>query len=449
MPIRSRRLLTAAVAMLAQLTILAAISAPNAVGAGTVSGEWDIPFVRQSQNYTVPPISAPEAIAYLNEQRAANGIPGTLVEEPELSQGCLNHVSQYVPAKGQFPHTELASQPGYTALGKRAAMNSDLAFRGPQYEWWGPESTPWVNAPLHLGALFFPQATSAWFGEAVRGLETRSCMGVNGSLSSSSTPTFYSVPGNGAKNVPFAWNAVEEPYTPGQAVGIPQGTTTGPYIILYPSSPAVVFSSASLAGPNGEAIPTVAVPPTTAAPASAGWPQATTLGGPGAETFVIVRAPLAKDSHYVLEAHWASTGGQAYTQQVAFDTGKLREDQLIKTTDPTVPGFHYRINGRQIVVTGFGPSIGQTLSVSVAPCRVKKARGGASSIEQCPYPGTHATRLHMVISKAATTLAMPRIRKGGFVRIGFSMRSFPVAAGKAIYHTQAFDFGTTYPVGRG
>jgi hypothetical protein len=56
----------------------------------------------------------------------------------------------------------------------------------------------------------------------------------------------------------------------------------------------------------------------------------------------------------------------------------------------------------------------------------------------------------MVISRSATTLAMPHIRKGGFVQIGFSMRSFAVPVGKATYHTLAFRFdGTTYPAGRG
>jgi hypothetical protein len=91
MPTRSRRVLSVAAAALALLAV------PNAARAGAVSGVWDIPFVRK--DYTVPPVTAGEAITYLNEQRAANGIPGTLVEDAELSQGCLNHVSKYVPAK--------------------------------------------------------------------------------------------------------------------------------------------------------------------------------------------------------------------------------------------------------------------------------------------------------------------------------------------------------------
>ena len=436
MPTRSRRFLVTAIVAL----VLPALLAPSAA-ASTVSGEWQIPFMRN--DYTVPPVSATEAIADLNEQRTANGIPGTLVEEPELSRGCQSHVSHYVPAKGQFPHTELASQPGYSELGKRAAMSSDLAYRGPQYEWWGPESNPWVNAPLHLAALFWPEATSAWFGEAARGLETRVCMGVNSPVASS-IGSFYSVPGNGAKNVAFAWTAVEEPYTPGQAVGIPQGTTTGPYLILYPASGAT-FSSASLTGPNGESVPIVAVPPSTPAPpAPAGWPQASTFGSPGAGTFVIVRAPLERDMHYSLEVLWTTSGGQPYTQQVSFETGRLREDQLVHTVEAGVPGFRYRIDRQHIVVTGFGPSIGQTLSVSIAPCRVRRYPWGRE--DQCPYPGTHVTRQHLVLSKSGTTLAMPLIRKKGFVEIGFSMKAFAIPVGKTVFRTQAFDFdGTVFP----
>src|SRR3954468_5330461 len=108
------------------------------------------------------PVTATQAIAYMNRQRAANGIPPTLADDPAMSQGCWNHTNLYEDARDQFPHIELPSQPGFTEAGKKAASNSNL---GGGAGWWSELSNPWSHAPLHHELLLQPWATLAWYGE--------------------------------------------------------------------------------------------------------------------------------------------------------------------------------------------------------------------------------------------------------------------------------------------
>ncbi len=262
--------------------------------AASDSGSWQL---ESSTAPVAPPVSSAQALAFLNEQRAANGIPGNLADNAELSQGCSEYTTSYVPAKGQYPHTELPSQPGYSAAGASAASQSDLAYRASKsnYEWWGPEANPWLGAPIHLGGLFNPAATTAWYGESSHA----ACMGVGVPPSvitpglTAVAPTFYSLPGNGANNVAVSWNADEEPFTPGQAVGIPSSRKTGPYILLWPLGATTELASASLVGPNGESVSVKTVTPNTPAPPSPpNFPQVSTVGAYGSESFVIPISPL-------------------------------------------------------------------------------------------------------------------------------------------------------------
>jgi hypothetical protein len=182
-------------------------------------------------------ITAQQAVAVLNQQRAANGIPGDLTVDPTLSQGCFEYANLYQPKPGQLPHLELPSQPGYTALGDQAARHSDLSGGAGEWSWL---QNPWTDAPYHLQALFDPGATVAWYGESDPAHSTHftACMGTGGIPRQLPSPSFYSYPGDGATNVEFAERAAEsnasnQADVPGDQIGLPSGATTGPNFILY------------------------------------------------------------------------------------------------------------------------------------------------------------------------------------------------------------------------
>jgi hypothetical protein len=110
----------------------------------------------------VPSTTTTQAIGFLNQQRAANGIPGDLANDATMSAGCEEYANLYHPKAGQYPHEEVEGQPGYSEVGNQAASRSDL---GGGVGEWDEAINPWSGAPLHIHALFDPAATSAWYGE--------------------------------------------------------------------------------------------------------------------------------------------------------------------------------------------------------------------------------------------------------------------------------------------
>jgi hypothetical protein len=263
---------------------------------------------------SVPATSTNQAITYLNAQRLANGIPGDLTDDAQMSQGCEEYANLYKQKPGQYPHEEIESQPGYTPAGNTAAANSDL---GGSPGHWSQTVNPWDEAPLHLSVLFNPAATTAWYGEKHGSWgEGSACMGTSGEQMFS-TPTFFSLPGNGATDVHPSETASEQPFTPGQAVGIPAGTATGPYIILWPEGTDATLQAASLQGPGRAREPVKLVTPNTLAPpVPAGWPAWETIGG----DYVIPVTALKFATPYVLTATWADSTGAQYVQTVHFAT---------------------------------------------------------------------------------------------------------------------------------
>lgn len=218
-----------------------------------------------SASYPPPPaVSSAEAIAYLNQQRAANGIPGDLADNPSKDQGCLDWARLYDPLPGQYPHEELPSQHGYTPAGNEATSSSDLSGGGPYLRgqraerWWTADQNPWSTGPLHLVSLFDPVATSAWYGES----GDNACMGTAGERAFSA-PAFFSFPGNGASNIAVSEQASEDPFTPAMAVGV--DGESGPNFILYPEDTDAKVQAATLTGPAG-AVPVKVVRPETPAP---------------------------------------------------------------------------------------------------------------------------------------------------------------------------------------
>lgn len=314
----------------------------------------------------LPQTTPVQAIAYLNEQRAANGIPGNLTNDPAMSQGCEEYTNLYKPLSGQYPHEELRSQPGYTPAGNEAASHSDLGGGPGQWNQW---INPWVDAPLHLSALFDPSATTAWYGEThgAWGIG-QACMGAGGERPFTS-PAFFSLPGENVTNVNPIESAAEQPFTPGQAVGIPQSTATGPTIILWREDTAATLQRVTLQVSGGLPVPTRIVTASTPAPPSPpGWPAnaSETVGG----NYVIPVSPLKFASRYTLTAIWADSMGATYTQLVHFATAssaRAIDEQLI--TDVHCSTCEHGLLKAEVakgkVRVSVAPPAGQTLHLTM------------------------------------------------------------------------------------
>jgi hypothetical protein len=198
----------------------------------------------------------------LNAQRAAHGLGGGVVEDSEWSDACLAH-NKYMEKNKEIDHPEQPGNPGYTEAGAWAGPNAVLAYNHP----W-KMGNPWEMAPFHLQAILNPRLTvtgiSEYAGTPIYagqpGKAIFDCMiDKPGFLKPApESDTFYSYPGDGTRHR-FYDIAVEDPRTPGQAVGIPQGTVTGPNIIAYWDGPTRgttdaldVLTTAEVTGPQGQ-----------------------------------------------------------------------------------------------------------------------------------------------------------------------------------------------------
>jgi hypothetical protein len=198
--------------------------------------------------YVAQAASPQEVIDILNRQRAANGIPAGLVEDARLSRACALHNRYLRLNPDAYPHSEKPGQPGYTSEGAAIAPSSVLTEA--RFE---SGRNPFQYQPFHLEGLLRPELrvtgvseSDGWTCVVVRDpRERRPPRGMR----------FYSYPGPARGGVPtedVAWN--EAPYAPGDLVGIPQGTVSGPHLFLFGfglGSPQLRVRSASLRGPAG------------------------------------------------------------------------------------------------------------------------------------------------------------------------------------------------------
>jgi hypothetical protein len=335
-------------ATLATVLAAACLSAPAATFALTV------PF--SSLPHTTPA----EAIAHLNAQRAANGIPGILTDDPLGDRGCWEFTNLYTqPA--ELMHRELPSQPGYTTGGDEAARHSNLGGAPGR---WSRTENPFTGAPLHLTGLFSPGGGSVGYGETEKRWDFGlTCLG-DGHLLGPLTPQersgFYSYPGNGATEVDPVENGGESPFTPAEAAGIPAGTNHGPTII--PFSPVEADpEAASLIGPAGEPVRVSLLTSKTPAPPPhpADFPEPPTVGD-----FVVVPQPLRWGAAYTLTITWPSSGGPI--PQVIHFTTATKQQQA--RNEECIDCQHGRIiaapHGGHVAVSVI-PAAGQTLTVAV------------------------------------------------------------------------------------
>ena len=190
-----------------------------------------------------------EAVARLNAQRAAHGIPTGIAHNPEWSRWCALHNEYQRLNGGGLTHEEDPSKPGYTPEGAEAGRTSVLS-RGDDWN----SVNPWETAPIHLHQTLAPRLDAMGVDDSGGYVCATTLMSRNRPAPAENT--VYTYPGPGAVHR-FAETASESPYTPGERVGIPAGTETGPYIYVSVDGPQLTeFSearivSASLTGPDG------------------------------------------------------------------------------------------------------------------------------------------------------------------------------------------------------
>jgi hypothetical protein len=246
--------------------------------------------------------TAQQTIDELNTQRAANGIPAGITENPAWSQDCSEHDS-YMALNNTLTSTEVSGSPGYSAEGAFAGQNSVLA-QGATWD----NGNPYESAPLHLDQLLAPRLETLGSADA----EDYSCTTTfpGWTRPAPAAMTIYTYPGNGASIYP-AEVADESPFTPGTLVGMPPGEKTGPVLIVLADPPAasvqclsVTLSAATLTGPSGF-VPLVTVDDTT--PIHGGDTLACYISPGG---FLIPRRPLKPGVAYrahVMVTYGAST----------------------------------------------------------------------------------------------------------------------------------------------
>lgn len=193
-----------------------------------------------------------EAVSALNAQRARNHLPATVALRADWSAACAKH-NWYMEMSGDFGHDEDPSSPYYTDEGAWAGKSAVLS-RGD--DGW-PANSPWEHAPIHLHQLLHPalqetgiDVTATRFACAVTWPGYRPA---NVPVADYST---YSYPGDGAEGVEPAIFAAENPYTPGELIGLLRAAKTGPYLYLFLDGPtsSVVKArvvEASLLSPAG------------------------------------------------------------------------------------------------------------------------------------------------------------------------------------------------------
>ncbi|MHB8644118.1 MAG: hypothetical protein ACYDA3_14670 [Gaiellaceae bacterium] len=188
-------------------------------------------------------------VAKLNAQRVANGIPGGITLNPAWTRGCEHHV-RYEELNGiPWTHEEVSGRPGFTKEGQIAAAQGDQAYT---HSW--DEGNPFENLPLHLASLLLPSLGQ--IGAFERG--HRVCVMISpGYTRQIGSNAIYEYPGPGRSNVVTSQLVHGEwPFAPGDLVGLPQGSTTGPTIYVFPAGPwtfdpTLELVSAKLRGPHG------------------------------------------------------------------------------------------------------------------------------------------------------------------------------------------------------
>jgi hypothetical protein len=247
-----------------------------------------------------------EAVALLDVQRAANGIPADVAYSPELTIGCQKH-NEYMAFHG-MKHREAEGEQGYSPEGAGDGPyggSEVLASMGA----WSQTSHPWVGAPIHEYLMFDPAVTLSGYDES-----RYQCMRMRGGRTAS-TPSFYAYTGpQGRVGVPYAERAAELPYIPQQLVGIPDDQKTGPNLLLFSLGfgRQLEPQEASLVGPDGPVDIRMVVESSHNEIGDGSW-----FSGGGV---MIPVAPLRPFATYTARVLWRNPDGALAEQSFSFET---------------------------------------------------------------------------------------------------------------------------------
>ncbi len=364
------------------------------------------------------------AIAELNAQRAANGIPAGLTENPALSAACAAH-DAYMAENRLLTHVEDPGKPGYTQGGAYVAQNAVLT----QGTGWDT-GDPYDDAPLHLDQLLAPRLQSLGSADTAGFSCTTTFPGWT--RPAPATTAVFTYPGPGAVAPPSEL-ARELPYTPGQLIGIAAGAVTGPYLVVLVDAPGqspldnpAILSGATLTGPAGPvAVETV---DGTASLAGATGMLAAYISPGG---FVIPLAPLQPNSTY--RAHVVvGFGGIATVHDWAFTTtGEDPQSRL------TAGGGRLRFSSRsrgRVRVTFTSPAGARAAPLTLAPGQSKPLRLTPGSWQACGvqpadggYAGSTQCLSLVVTGRPVLSLGRARLAAG---RLRIPLRFSPVLRGR-------------------
>jgi hypothetical protein len=312
-----------------------------------------------------------QAIANLNAQRAANGIPAGITENPSWSAACAAHNNYQRPNGGALTHSEDPAKPGYTPEGAMAASKSVLS-RGDDWN----NGNPWETAPIHLHQLIAPRLSSMGVDDSDGYVCATTLLGRD--RPQPAAPIVYTYPDNGTVHR-FEETAAEGPYTPGMLVGVPAGTLTGPYLYVMIDGPWSVYAkatitAASLTGPDGPvAIKTV----DNTTPGLVGYLP---TGGE-----LIPLAPLRGRATYTVSVTAAVEGSAPISHQWSFST---QPRAPLSWATAAVVGERLRVRfdssssvPAQVTLTRVDGAAGP--STSITPGQVTELAPGAGTWRVC------------------------------------------------------------------
>jgi hypothetical protein len=284
-----------------RVALICALGAVGAACAAATSGAAPVgPAAVPATTTTTtssPAATAQQAISILNAQRTTNDLPAGIVENPTWSNDCLMH-DEYMSMNGDvLTHTEVSTDPGYSAGGAFAGANSVLA----EGTGWA-DGNPYEHAPIHLDQLLAPRLDVVGSADADGFSCTTTYPGWT--RSAPTALTVYTYPGPGAA-IYSSEVAREQPFTPAGLVGLSRADT-GPYLLVFVDAPGqaatdnpATLSGAVLTGPSGT-VPVVTADGDTAIPRSdqAGCTSGTLACFIAPGGFIIPARPLQPGATY-------------------------------------------------------------------------------------------------------------------------------------------------------
>lgn len=364
--------------------------------------------------------AGPGAVAMLNAQRAANGIPAGLIEDSIWSRDCLAH-DRYMAANHVLTHTEIKGAPMYTVGGAYAGQNAVLA-QGTDWS----SGNPYEYAPLHLDQLLAPRLSVLGSADADGFSCTTTFPGW--ARPDPLSLTVYTYPGPGA-TIYASELAREQPWTPGDLVGLPRATRTGPNLLVLVDAPGqspqanpARLTGATLVGPDGP-VQVETVDGTTPVPSGGPAPTLSQYISPGG--FIIPVSPLAPGTTYRAHVVVGFAGTQTAHDWSFTTRGKNPESAF--ELHGTRLSFH-SLSSQPILVTFTRAGGWPAPMVRIRPARSTRLRLSPGSWEACGtqapaggYDGFSACLALVVTGRPTLRLSAPRVNSSRLsLRLHFS-----------------------------